>query len=200
MALIYYLASHNPIKFQEYQQLLAMWGVTLKPFAPDERIESVETENTYLDNARIKGQTYSTRYPKRLVLADDSGLLLQADPIHLGIHTARELAQFGDATQQNQAILTLLKGKERTFTMTSVLTLMQNGTELGRGIGTLTGEVAFTERGRASAGFDRLLIPEGTKHTLAERPFLLRRPYLHRYRALVALYRERPELLPSHLD
>lgn len=182
----FYLASTNPIKEQEYAALLAMWGITLRLFTPAEHLAVPETGHTYLENATLKAQCYSAAFPQRLILADDSGLTLAACPDQLGVHTARSLAPYATASAKNQVILRQIEHRQRSFTMTSALVLMLNGTMLTQGVGTLTGVIAPAERGDYSGGLDRILIPDQTSLTLAERPFVVRRPYLHRYRALIA--------------
>ncbi|MDO4670174.1 MAG: non-canonical purine NTP pyrophosphatase [Aerococcus sp.] len=180
----YYLASTNPFKYREYQQLLALWGIRVHPFTKDEAVAVKEIETTYRGNARLKAMAYSAHYPNRFILSDDSGLILHAFPEILGVETARQLSPYKTDSAKNRAIINQLKGHPRHFTMTSAIVLVKNQQLLKQGLGELTGVISAQERGRYSTGFDRLLIPAGRRETLAELPFLIRRPYLHRYRAL----------------
>ena len=83
------IATRNPGKLKEYEQLLAGLPVTLT-YLSGERVthEVEETGETFADNAIHKAEEYA-RISGLLTLADDSGLEVDALDGEPGVHSAR---------------------------------------------------------------------------------------------------------------
>lgn len=84
------LASHNRGKLREMQQLLAPLGATVK--LPEDLgidLEPEETGETFRENSRIKAEAYFAVCGGAAVIADDSGLMVDALGGAPGVRSAR---------------------------------------------------------------------------------------------------------------
>lgn len=89
------IATTNQRKIEEYSEYLKEYMdcpiYTLKDF-PDISFDVEETGETYEENARIKAKNAFEKLDakgKYMVIADDSGIEIDALPGELGVHTAR---------------------------------------------------------------------------------------------------------------
>lgn len=180
------IATHNQRKGQEIIDILHYYGysgqlytaqLAQKEFPP-------ETTTSYLRNAEAKAVFISAKLSMMPVLADDSGLELAAYPKRYGVQTARELKAELPVGDLNEYLLHLVDGKSRQFTMKTTVVLALAGKVVKVGHGQLNGQIAVTAQGNKSRGFDRIFIPAGHHHTLAEMDKDERFSYLHRARAV----------------
>ncbi len=84
------LATHNEHKTKEVKSILQDIGVdvvSLKDIGWEEEI--IEDGLTFFDNASIKAKTVAEKYPQEYVLADDSGLVVDALDGAPGVNSAR---------------------------------------------------------------------------------------------------------------
>lgn len=160
-----YLASHNPKKQAELEQILTAYGVASRPAVL--RKLPAEGTRSYRENAVTKARTASRENPGRLVLADDSGLSLAAAPGALGVQTARELAARPQGVGELDQLLLMVAGCDRHFTMTTVVALARDGELIATGTGTMTGSLAVAPVA-GSGGLARLLVPEGESQPLVK--------------------------------
>ncbi|MBB1063659.1 non-canonical purine NTP pyrophosphatase [Limosilactobacillus fastidiosus] len=185
------IASNNRDKIKEIQRILRVRQNNAIPYT--ELIEKKhfppEGNRSYTENASEKALFISKFLPEELVIADDSGLSLKAQPGILGVRTARDLANYPTAHEYAQHIIQLVQGRDRSFKMTTVLTCAYQGRILKTVPGILEGEIARTERGTAGEGFSRILIPENSTKTLAQMAFNEAYPYLTRAQAAEGLDR-----------
>ena len=84
------IASHNQNKIQELQRIIAVRGNTAIPYTNliQKQQFPVEGESSYLENAQQKALYISKQLPHSLIIADDSGLQLEAYPEIMGVRTA----------------------------------------------------------------------------------------------------------------
>lgn len=152
-----------------------------------------EDGQTYLDNARIKALAASRRLPGAAVLADDSGIEIDALGGRPGIHSARWGVSPGSPVLApdalNAHLLNELRGvpaAKRTARMVAVVVLrLSDGTEvLGRGA--VSGRIATEARGGGGFGFDSIfLLPDGRR--LSEVGPEVKDAYSHRGQAIAAI-------------
>ena len=164
------VASTNPGKTREVAVALANlgdWDVSaLPPGIPD--IE--ETEATFLDNAVLKALHYS-RHVEELVVADDSGLSVDALGGRPGIHSARYGAT---AEARNAKLLAELRDRgaqapsERTATFYCALALAQAGQVVWTVRSELHGHIPLEPRGGLGFGYDPIFFVPELGRTLAE--------------------------------
>lgn len=160
------LATHNPGKLDELQQLLAGAPFALVAYAGQGEIAE-ENGNTYLDNARIKARAI-TMATGRPALADDSGVEVDALGGLPGIHSARFVSD--NPWENSREILTRLIAvprSRRTARMRAVLCLTWPGYGEIWAEGILEGVILGWPRGHQGFGVDPIFSVDG--HTaLAE--------------------------------
>lgn len=179
------IASHNQAKIKELQQIFRICNNEIIPYTdllPKKKFPP-EGNRSYEENASDKAIFISKLLPDKLVIADDSGLLLTARPEILGVRTARDLTNYPTPHQYAQHIIRLVQGKDRTFIMQTSIACAHQGKIIKVADGILKGRIARTERGINGEGFSRILIPCGLTKTLAQMTFEECYPYLTRARA-----------------
>ena len=199
------LCSRNAHKARELERLLPGW--TIVPLERDDY--PPETGATYYDNARLKAE-FGRAHSAGWVLAEDSGLEVDALGGRPGVHSARYAAEAvsvagraGDARPVNPfafgegggapAIAKLLgelgDGTERAARYVSELVLLApDGTEY-RGTGTLDGRIASEPSGTEGFGYDPVFVPTGEELTVAKLGNEWKALNSHRARAAQALLR-----------
>src|SRR6478609_4555812 len=146
------LATRNQHKTREFAQLLGP-NFTLRDLTSVcDPPEIRETGGTFEDNAVIKAIAISKIFPHEMVIADDSGLEVDALNGAPGIFSARYGGENASDLRNVEKLLLELQGAtERSARFRCVIALAKNG-EL---ITTLAGEVAgtITESPRGENGF-----------------------------------------------
>jgi XTP/dITP diphosphohydrolase len=180
------IATRNEHKTREIGQMLGFgWEVRdlrSLPHAP--RIE--ERGATFEENAAIKALTIS-RIVTGLVLADDSGLEVDALGGAPGVHSARFAgSNASDAANRYLLIQRLrnLGGHEFPARFRCVIVLASQGEMLGSFTGTVIGRVILEERGSSGFGYDSIFIPLGYTETFGELQSEIKNSLSHRGRAL----------------
>jgi XTP/dITP diphosphohydrolase len=195
-----YVASSNPGKLRDFDAAAAVFGVAiaelpgLRDVAPPP-----EDATTFEANAREKALAYSHIRPGLLVLADDSGLELDALDGEPGVRSARyaEDGRFtGDADdssdgRNNQYLLQRLRtsGAPQPWAARyrCALALARDGVVLRTAEGTVEGEVRSEPRGTGGFGYDPLFWLPELRLTMGEIDLKTKQTLSHRGRALQAL-------------
>jgi XTP/dITP diphosphohydrolase len=157
------LASRNPNKARELEELLPGWSI-----APlDAGDYPPETGDTYYENARLKAE-FGRRHaePDAWVLGEDSGIEVEGLDGGPGVKSARSGGDdpVGWLLERLQGV----EGEGRHARYVSELVaLTPGGVEL-RGTGTLSGRIAAEPRGTEGFGYDPIFIPEGENRTVAQ--------------------------------
>ncbi len=138
----------------------------------------VEDGLTFEANARKKAEAYSRHVPGEIVIADDSGLEVDALNGAPGVHSARYAADKpgqADANTDDEAnnarVLRELEGVSpirRTGRFVCVLAAARDGKTLGTFRGTAEGIILDTPRGTNGFGYDPLFYFPHIKKTFAE--------------------------------
>ena len=183
------IASNNAHKIDEIRAALDFEGwefASLKEAGVASDPE--ENAETFEGNARIKARA-AHEVSGRAVLADDSGLevdALQGDP---GVRSARYAGVHGDDAANNRKLLEKLAGipdAERTARFVCALVFVdEDGTEL-TARGTVEGRIGYEEKGTEGFGYDPLFLPDdfGGSRTFAEVSQSEKTAISHRGRAL----------------
>jgi XTP/dITP diphosphohydrolase len=175
------IASGNAGKIREYRDLLANAAVDLVAF--DTEVD--EVEETYAENARLKGEAAASRSGLP-ALGDDSGLEVEALGGFPGIKSAR----LGPTQQERTAeLLRRLQGVPRPWNarFVCVIALAIPGSETRLFEGECRGELVPEWRGEAGFGYDPIFLVPGTGKTFGEMPPEEKRKYSHRAAAARAL-------------
>ncbi len=165
------LASHNTSKLAEFRTLAKGFPVSvigLKEIGYEQDIE--ETGDTFDENALIKARAVH-RVAKDIVIADDSGLCVDALDGAPGIMSAR-FGGFGkDDRDKNTQLLAVLEklgdvNRSAAFHCSLAVIFPDGREELHHGI--CRGSIADEPRGTNGFGYDPVFIPAGEQRTLAE--------------------------------
>jgi XTP/dITP diphosphohydrolase len=180
------VATRNPHKVNE---IMAMAGdlfevrdLSTLPEAAD--VE--ETGATFEENARLKALAASAR-TDQFVLADDSGLEVEALGGAPGVCSARYAGPGADDAANNAKLLGALAdtpADRRAARFRCVLVVARNGRVVARFEGTVDGRILTAPRGAHGFGYDPLFVPEGRAHSFAELGPETKNRLSHRARAL----------------
>ncbi len=174
----------NAHKVLELDELLPEFQ--LEPL-PDGTVLPPEIGKTFLDNARIKAHAGAAMYPDRWVLADDSGLIVDALAGEPGVHSARFAGE--DATDQDN-VQKLLRQMEpftdtdlRAARFACVLVMVSPEGEETHTTGFVEGSIAHEPAGDGGFGYDPVFVPAGHDGTFAELGSDVKSSLSHRARA-----------------
>lgn len=171
------VATSNQHKLKEIKEIFSDFdvvGLTNDYIAPE------ETGHTFCENALIKAK--NIEHFGDIVLADDSGLEVQALLGLPGIYSARYSG--GDDNQNNKKLLEELKhhaNRKARFVCCMVAIV---NTQVLSSEGILEGTIAFEPKGQSGFGYDPLFIPVGYNKTLAELGSEIKNKISHRKKAL----------------
>ena len=210
------LASQNKNKIKELRAILNRYGLEViardDAGLPKDDIE--ETGTTFEENSLLKASVIMdmikadpalSDYLNSPVIADDSGLMVDALGGEPGVHSARYAGEEHDYDANNTKLLAALKdipAEERTAKFVTVITLIypdKNGAPAeaveqdGRYVlvarGECPGRIAEEKRGSEGFGYDPVFIPDGYADTFAVLGTDLKNTVSHRARALAELER-----------
>lgn len=180
-----WLATHNPGKLREFQELLDDAPLNIRALGRHEEIIE-ETGTTYLENARLKAHFVAKTWGG-LALADDSGVEVDALNGEPGIHSARYVSDVPWINSREILLrLMAVPRPKRTGRMRAVVVLAWPD---GRDVwaeGVIEGEIVGWPRGMEGFGIDPIFSADGV-HTLAEIPQQEKNRLSHRYLATQAL-------------
>ena len=159
-------ATSNPHKIDEVAAILAPLGIDVVSLGElDSTIpEPIEDGATFQANAQIKA-VYYAKQTKRLCLADDSGLEVDALGGRPGVYSARYAGVHGERAECDQAnnkkLLEQLRGvptQKRTARFACAMCLAEvDGAVLAETRGTFEGVIGTDPRGENGFGYDPLL-------------------------------------------
>lgn len=182
------VATHNAGKLEEMRALFSPYGIEVVGAAEMGLEEPVETETSFLGNARIKAQAAmeATGLP---VLADDSGITVDGLDGAPGVHTA-DWAETGKGRDFMQAMTrtwTELEARDvpepRTaqFRATLLMLWPDGHEEVFEGVA--PGRLVWPPRGQLGHGYDPMFVPDGEERTYAELTAGEKNAISHRARA-----------------
>ncbi len=168
------IASNNAHKAVEIAEALDFPGwefVTLKQAGVQS--DPAEDADTFLGNARIKARAAQEASGGMAVLADDSGLEVDALDGAPGVFSARFAGEPTDDAANNAKLLDELAGvpdaKRSARFVCQLVYLDEQGVEVDAR-GTVEGRIGYEERGEHGFGYDPLFLAEvfDFARTLAE--------------------------------
>lgn len=205
---ILYIATSNPGKLRDFAVAAEEEpGITLLPLPGLCEIPApAEDEPTFEGNARVKAIAYSRSLPGEIVLADDSGLEVDALGGEPGVRSARYAADAGfaadggmDTDQRNNLyLLERLQGVpagRRGGRYRCVLAAARDGSCLLAAEGEVEGEILTEPRGDGGFGYDPLFYLPNLGKTMAEIDLGTKLRISHRGKALHVLLARMRDLL-----
>ncbi len=172
------VATGNPHKVAEIREILADRGVrvlSLIDVGAGDLVEPDENGATFADNARIKATVYA-RAIHRMVLADDSGLAVDALGGAPGVFSARwsgigrtrdERDQANNAKLLEQ--MACIPSGQRTARFVCAMCLADaDGSVLAETIGEFHGSIGESAHGKNGFGYDPLFLIDASGRTSAD--------------------------------
>ena len=185
------IATSNPGKLRDFAGAAAAFGIEIGAIPNFASLPLVVEDGlTFEANAHKKAETYSRHAAGYIVLADDSGLEVDALGGAPGVHSARYAAQAphlaeanSDDYANNARLLRELKNvvpEQRTARFVCVIAAARNGRILEVFRGEAAGLILDTPRGSNGFGYDPLFYFPQIGKTLAELSAEEKAKYSHR--------------------
>jgi XTP/dITP diphosphohydrolase len=183
------VATHNAHKTGEFRALLGDRFEEVLDLAAFPGVPApVEDGDSFEANARIKALAASRLLPGEMILADDSGLEVDALGGAPGIWSARYAGPgAGDAANREKLLRELGGRPDRRARFRCVLVLARGGEVLRVAEGRVEGEILRAEEGSGGFGYDPLFRPEGQTASFGVLPPEVKNRLSHRARATLAL-------------
>ncbi|MEH7112130.1 XTP/dITP diphosphatase [Neobacillus niacini] len=158
------IATKNPGKAKEFEHIFAPRGIKVRTLLDYPEIADVEeTGKTFEENAILKAEAVSLALNK-MVIGDDSGLIVDALEGRPGIYSARYAGEPKSDQKNLEKVLGELKGipeENRTARFYCVLAVALPGKETITVAGTCEGRILEEQRGTNGFGYDPVFyIPE----------------------------------------
>ena len=180
------VASHNPGKVVEIQDLLHPFGITALGAAALGLAEPEETGATFEENAALKAQAAAAASGLPAI-ADDSGLVVPALGGAPGIYSARWAGATKDFRPAMERVQRELGSGDRRAHFVAVLALAWPDGEEALFRGEAHGRLTWPPRGERGFGYDPIFIPDGYDTTFGEMGPELKHKISHRARAFAKL-------------
>lgn len=194
-----YVASSNPGKLRDFAVAAEIFGIHVALLPNLKDIPAPPEDGlTFEDNARAKAVYYSGFAPDCVVIADDSGLEVDALRGEPGVRSARFADDAGFAagqpaevdTRNNLYLLQRLElrgaGKV-TARYRCVIATARNQEILRTAGGSVEGEILMEQRGTGGFGYDPLFYLPALGKTMAEIDLVQKQSLSHRGKAFSAL-------------
>ena len=158
------VATRNKKKYEEIKRLFGASGigtVSLEGFR--DMPDVIEDGDTFAKNAAKKALAASSR-TDRLVVADDSGLEVDALGGKPGVHSARYAGPGQDDRLNIARLLKALQGKaasQRTARFRCIVAIAGSGRLMETVEGICEGRIATLAEGDGGFGYDPVFIPDG---------------------------------------
>lgn len=165
-------------------------------------IDIIEDGTTFEENAMIKARAVAGAAKEAIVLADDSGLVIDYLNGEPGIYSARYLGKDTSYRVKNANLVQRLEGvpdeKRSARFVCAIAAVLPDGRELSTR-GTIEGRIGYEEKGLNGFGFDPIFyVPEIGKYT-AELSDEDKNRISHRGKALRAMREELEKKLEKKL-
>ena len=185
------LATGNPGKLRDFRGLLEGSGIQVE--LPQDHGVSLDVEEsgvTFQENALLKARAHA-RLISCAVLADDSGLAVDALGGAPGVYSARYAGPDCDDAANNRKVIEAVRGKaDRGAAFVCVLALvLPNGTEI-TAEGRCQGRIIDEERGGNGFGYDSVFFREDLDCTFGQATPEQKNQRSHRGAAVRALLAE----------
>ena len=185
------IATSNAGKLRDFAGAAAPHGIEIAGIPEFASLPLVvEDGQTFEENARKKAEQYSRHAPGEIVVADDSGLEVDALGSAPGVHSARYAAdqphladENTDDEANNARVLRELRSvpaEKRTGRFVCVLAAAQDGETLASFRGTAEGVILDAPRGVNGFGYDPLFYFPQIQKTFAELSAEEKAQYSHR--------------------
>ncbi|WHY65894.1 XTP/dITP diphosphatase [Neobacillus sp. SuZ13] len=158
------IATKNPGKAKEFEHIFSSRGITVRTLLDYPEIPDVEeTGTTFEENATLKAEAVSKALGK-MVIGDDSGLIVDALEGRPGIYSARYAGEPKNDQNNTDKVLSELEDipeEKRTARFYCALAVAVPGQETKTVSGTCEGRILEERRGTNGFGYDPVFyVPE----------------------------------------
>jgi XTP/dITP diphosphohydrolase len=185
------LSTGNVHKINEIKSILKdmPFEVISKNDLGYEDFDVVEDGSTLEENALKKaGELH--KLTKGIVIADDTGLYVDALRGEPGVYSARYAGEHATYADNNKKLLNKLRDvsleKRTAYLKTIIAVIFEDGSKM-TAEGICNGHIAIEERGNRGFGYDPLFVPEGRDKTFSEMSEEEKNKISHRSNALKCL-------------
>ena len=193
------LASRNEGKLVELRALAQARGIVVVDLREIGVCEDAEAEDaiecfeTFEENVLAKARYFSARLPGRTILADDSGLVVDALGGAPGVRSKRWSGRIDlsgaalDAANNARLVSSLAAHADRAARFVCAAAWTDGTTQMVVR-GEVVGRILDTPAGSAGFGYDPYMFVEELRMTLAEATLEAKQRVSHRARAFLALF------------
>ena len=185
------IATSNPGKLRDFAGAAAAHEIEIGGIPNFASLPPVVEDGlTFEENARKKAEEYSRHAAGEIVVADDSGLEVDALNGAPGVHSARYAAEAPHLANENtddeannarlRRELRKVPAEKRTGRFVCVLAAARDGQALATFRGTAEGEILDSPRGAGGFGYDPLFYFPAIQKTFAELSTEEKAQYSHR--------------------
>ncbi|NMM63238.1 XTP/dITP diphosphatase [Clostridium sp. P21] len=193
------VASNNEHKIVEIKEILSKYSIeVLSLKEAGINIEVEEDGTTFMENAYKKASEIHKFIQNAMVLADDSGLMVECLDGAPGVYSARFAGEHGNDKKNNEKLLSLLKGKsdeEKKAKFVCAMALISDKGKAIRVQGEINGMIVCEKRGKSGFGYDPIFYLPEYKMTFAQMDSHLKNSISHRANALKKLEDEIKNLM-----
>jgi len=185
------VASRNPHKIEELRAILSGLDIDIKSALDYPELEEVEEDRRTLEGNALKKARYVHEYTGLPVLADDTGLEVDALEGRPGVFSARYAGEDATYEENTRKLLSELAGVENSVRLAQFRTVVAFITETGGEFtfeGICRGQILSEPRGEKGFGYDPVFQPKGYEKTFAELESSEKNIISHRGRAIQKFY------------
>ncbi|MBR0157005.1 MAG: RdgB/HAM1 family non-canonical purine NTP pyrophosphatase [Clostridia bacterium] len=185
------IASNNKNKVREIREILGCrFDEVLSMREAGIELDVVEDADSFLGNAEKKALETAALLPGDAVLADDSGLCVDALGGAPGVYSARYAGEGHDDAANRKKLLEALEGvpeEKRGAHFACAMALVSDGKIIAEAVGKVEGRILFEEIGENGFGYDSLFYYEPYGLSFAEIDAERKNAVSHRHNALTLL-------------
>lgn len=183
------IASNNKNKVREIKEILGdRFDAVIPMREAGIELDVVEDADSFMGNARKKAVEAAALLPDDAVLADDSGLCVDALGGAPGVYSARYAGEGHDDAANRKKLLEALSDvpfSERNAHFACAMVLIRPGCGEINAYGRVDGKILFEERGENGFGYDSLFLYEPENLCFAEIDAERKNAVSHRRNALM---------------
>ena len=178
------IASRNPHKIQEMQQILQPLGIEVLSTQDFAELEEVVEDKETLQGNALKKARYVASETGLPALSDDTGLEVEALDGAPGVYSARYAGENASYQDNVDKLLVELKNATTRKAQFRTVVALVNGAEEFTFEGVCKGEIITEKRGSGGFGYDPVFRPDGYEKTFAELDSETKNKISHRGRAI----------------